>query len=63
MEEKINGLNELVTKVGDYCNENGIEYVFAAVAEGGKYTKTSHNNTTNVILKEAAKILKQLIKL
>ena len=26
MEEKMVGLDEMVKKVGDYCNENSIEY-------------------------------------
>ncbi len=61
MEEKMNGLNEMVEKVGEYCNENGIEYIFAAAAEGGKHTITSHNTIANTILKESAKVMKALI--
>jgi len=61
MEEKMNGLNELVGKVDTYCNENKIEYVFAAVAEGGKYVKVSHNTVANAILKEAAKVIQAFI--
>lgn len=62
MEEKMNGLNEMVGKVGEYCNENKIEYVFAAVAEGGKHTLISHNTVANTILKEAAKVIQTLVK-
>ena len=62
MEEKMKGLDELVTGVDNYCNENGIEYLFAAVAEGGKYTKISHNTIANAVLKEAAKVIQTLVK-
>ncbi len=61
MEEKMNGLDEIVVKIGDYCNENGIEYIFAAVAEGGKFTKLSHNTIANTILKESSKVMRTLI--
>lgn len=61
MEEKMVGLDEMVKKVGDYCNENGIEYVFAAVAEGGKFTTISHNTIANTILKESSKVVRALI--
>lgn len=62
MEEKMKGLDPIISEVDTYCNENGIEYLFAAVAEGGKYTKISHNTIANAILKEAAKVVKTLIK-
>jgi len=61
MEEKMNGLDEMVEKVGAYCNDNGIEYIFAAVAEGGKYTKLAHNTIANTILKESSKVMRTLI--
>lgn len=61
MEEKMNGLNEMIVKVGEYCTENGIEYIFAAVAEDGKRTIASHNTIANTILKESAKVMKALI--
>lgn len=62
MEEKMNGLDKLVSEVDTYCNENSIEYLFAAIAEGGKYTKISHNTVANAILKEAAKVVQTLVK-
>lgn len=62
MDEKMNGLNEMVVKVGDYCNENKIEYIFAAVAEEGKHSLISHNTISNTILKEAAKVVQTIIK-
>ena len=63
MEEKMEGLNELVKGVDTYCNDNKIEYLFAAVAENGKYIKISRNTVANAILKEAAKVIETLIKL
>jgi hypothetical protein len=62
MEEKMKGLEILVSEVDTYCNENSIEYLFTAVAEGGKHTLIKHNTVANAILKEAAKIVKTLIK-
>lgn len=62
MEEKMNSLNEMVLKVGDYCDENNIEYIFAAVAEGGKHTIISHNTLAHAVLKEATKVIKTLVK-
>jgi N-acetylglucosamine kinase-like BadF-type ATPase len=62
MEEKMNGLNELINGVDTYCNDNKIEYLFAAVAEEGKHVLIKHNTVANVILKEAAKIVKTLVK-
>jgi len=61
MKEKMESLNLLVKGVDKYCNDNGIEYLFAATAEEGKYTHISHNTITNAILKEAAKIVKTII--
>lgn len=62
MEEKMEGLDTLISEVDTYCNDNSIEYLFAAVAEGGKYTKISHNTIANAILKEAAKVIQTLVK-
>lgn len=62
MEEKMNGLNEMVLKVSDYCDENKIEYIFAAVAEGGKHTIISHNTLASTVLKEATKVIQALVK-
>lgn len=62
MEEKMNGLDKLVGEVDTYCTENKIEYVFAAVADGGKFVKISHNTVANTILKEAAKVIQTLVK-
>lgn len=62
MEEKMNGLDTLISEVDTYCNENSIEYIFSAVAEGGKYTKISYNTIANSILKEAAKVIQTLVK-
>lgn len=62
MEEKMEGLNKLVGEVDTYCNENKIEYLFAAVAEGGKHIKISRNTVANTVLKEAAKVIETLIK-
>lgn len=62
MEEKMKGLDNLIGKVGDYCNENNIEYIFAATAENGTYVKIAHNTIANAVLKEAAKVIQTLIK-
>ena len=62
MEEKMKGLDTLIKEVNVYCNKNNIEYLFSAVAEGGKYVKISHNTIVNVILKEANKVIQTLIK-
>lgn len=62
MEEKMKGLDKMISEVDTYCNDNSIEYLFAATAEGGKYTKISHNTIANAILKEAAKVVQTLIK-
>lgn len=62
MDEKMNGLNKMVDKIGEYCNENKIEYIFAAVAEEGKHSLISHNTVANSILKEAAKVVQTLVK-
>jgi hypothetical protein len=62
MEEKMNGLQEMMVGVSDYCNENKIEYIFAAVAEGGTHSLISHNTIANTILKEAAKVIQTLVK-
>jgi hypothetical protein len=61
MEEQMNGLNEMMKGVNTYCNDNKIEYIFAAVAEGGKHTIVSHNTIANSILKEAAKVIQAFI--
>ena len=58
MEEKLNVLEEMVSK---YCEENSIEYLLVAVAEKGKYTKISRN-ITNAILMEAEQVIKKLIQ-
>jgi hypothetical protein len=62
MEEKMEGLNKIFDGVKDYCEENSIEYLFAATAENGKYVKISNNSIANSVLKEAAKIVQTLIK-
>lgn len=62
MEEKMKGLDKLITEVNKYCNDNNIEYVFTAVADGGKYVKLSRNTITNAVLKNADKILQALIQ-
>lgn len=61
MEEKMNGLNEMMKGVNTYCNDNKIEYIFAAIAEGGKHTIVSHNTLANAILKEAAKVIQAFV--
>lgn len=60
MNEEMNGLEEMMKGVTTYCNDNKIEYVFAAVADGGKRSLVSHNMIANVVLKESAKIIKAL---
>jgi hypothetical protein len=62
MEEKMNGLQEMVKGIDTYCNDNKIEYVFAAIAEEGKHSLISHNIITNAILKEAAKVIQTIVK-
>ena len=61
MEEKMKGLDKLISGVNDYCNENGIEYLFAAVAGDGDFVKLSHNTLTNAVLKESAKVVQLLL--
>ena len=61
MEDKMEGLEKMVEGISEYCNENKIEYVFAAVAEEGKRTLLSHNTIANAILKESAKVVQTLI--
>ena len=61
MNEKMEGLEKLVEGVAEYCNENKIEYIFAAVAEEGKHQLISHSTLANTILKESAKIVQTLI--
>ena len=60
MEEKMNGLETMMEGVSAYCGENKIEYVFAAVADGGKRSLVSHNMIANAVLKESAKVIKAL---
>lgn len=61
MEEKMNGLEEMMKGVSAYCSDNKIEYIFAAVAEEGKHTLISHNTIANTVLKEASKVIQTLI--
>lgn len=61
MDEKMEGLEKMVEGISEYCNENKIEYIFAAVAEEGKHTLLSHNTIVNNILKESAKVVQALI--
>ena len=61
MEEKMKGLEKLIEGVAEYCTENKIEYVFAAVAENGKHVRIAHNTLANTILKESSKVIQALI--
>ena len=61
MNEKMEVLETMVEGISTYCNENKIEYVFAAVAEEGKHTLLSHSTLANNILKESAKVIQTLI--
>ena len=62
MEENMKELNQVFEGVKDYCDKNSIEYLFAAVADDGKFVKISRSTLTHTILKEAAKVLDTLIK-
>jgi hypothetical protein len=61
MNEKMEGLEKMIEGVSTYCNDNKIEYVFAAVAEEGKHQFVSHSALANTILKESAKVIQTLI--
>jgi hypothetical protein len=54
-------LKKLIHDVRNYCTDNDIEYVFAAIDTNNKYTKVSTNVETNVVLKKAVDILKRLL--
>ena len=61
MNEKMEVLEKMVGEISEYCGENKIEYIFAAVAEEGKHTLLSHSTLANNILKESAKVIQTLI--
>ena len=61
MNEKMEVLEKMVEGISEYCGENKIEYVFAAVAEEGKHQLVSHSTLANTILKESAKVIQTLI--
>lgn len=61
MNDKMEGLEKMIEGVSTYCNENKIEYIFAAVADEGKHQFISHSTLANNILKESAKVVQSLI--
>ena len=60
MDEKMKELETMVEGISEFCGENKIEYIFAAVAEEGKHQLISHSTLANTILKESAKVIKAL---
>lgn len=61
MDEKMKELETMVEGISEFCGENKIEYIFAAVAEEGKHQLISHSTLANTILKESAKVVQTLI--
>ena len=61
MDEKMKELEIMVEGISEFCGENKIEYVFAAVASEGKHQFISHSALANTILKESAKVIQTLI--
>ena len=62
MEEKMEKLEKMVKVVGDYCDENKIEYLFSATDNEGT-SKLIHNVVTSPILKESISILGKIVGL
>lgn len=64
MEEDMKILELMVSEdIGTFCEEKGIEYVFAAVSKDGKNSIIANNELSNIILKKAFKILRTIVKL
>lgn len=62
MNEKMEKLEKMVKVVGDYCDENKIEYVFAATDNEGT-SRLIRNVVNNVVLKESISIIEKLVGL